>query len=295
MPTETSHDHPDVESTLEFAHTRAAAQKFFPYTFVGLVLGAFLTAPVGSVSASDRNPILGAAIIAISLLMLVLVVHRTRQPNVARIVLSRDGILFRDLSERLIPWSEVLDVGVARVNKPGDLISEEVTELVVSQSFLRAMKAGRWLIPSVIARSGEPSAIYISYFHTLPREAFHAAVLERWRAFGPNADSVAPPTRPASRDAPRHAVTAPLPAVGDTFVALLTTARLRDRLVIGLSCVGMAILLANHFGLWTTAGQIRAREEAAKLEAWKRDIEASRKATEEERRRWQERMDRAFR
>jgi hypothetical protein len=310
MPPEASHDLSDVDRTLEFAHTRAAAQQFFPYTFVGLLVGLFLMSPVGGVAGSARNPLLGAVIIALSLGMIALLAHRTRQPDIARIVLSRDGVLFRDLSERLIPWGAILEVDVTRVSKPGDLLSEEVTQLVVSKAFFRELKADRWLIPSVIARGGDASAIYISYFHTLPRETFHAAVLERWRAFGPQAEGVRQSDRFISTAPSRHVVpglaaatprgnsqsgSAPLPAIGDTFVALLKTASLRHRLVIGLACVGMAILFANHFGLWTTAGQIREREEAAKLEAWKRDIDASRKATEEERRRWQERMDRAFR
>lgn len=295
MPPEARQDFPDVEGTLEFAHTRASAQRFFPYPFIGLLVGLFLTTPVGSIAGSSRNPILGVAIIVLSLGMLVLVVHRTRQPNVARVVLSRDGILFHDLSERLIPWSEILEVGVTRVSKPGDLLSEEVTELVVSESFLREIKAGRWLIPSVIARSSDPCAIYISYFQPLPREAFHAAVLERWRAFGRNASGVAKPDRPPSRRVPTRLPSAPPPAIGDTFVALLKTASLRHRLVIGLACVGMAIVFANHAGLWTTAGQTREREEAARLEAWKREYDASRKVIDENQRRLKEQLDRAFR
>lgn len=38
MPPEARQDFPDVEGTLEFAHTRASAQRFFPYPFVGLLV-----------------------------------------------------------------------------------------------------------------------------------------------------------------------------------------------------------------------------------------------------------------
>ena len=302
----------NIHSTVGYSHSHDLARRALPFTFVGLLLGLFLMIPLDESPADRATTLPGAAILVVSLFMLGAAVYRRTQPSVPSIVLSPLGVLFRDISEKVIPWNEIREVGIAKVSDPRDFRSTTVTKLVVSQRFYKLLTGGKWHL-STVARDGDPSEIYMSYYHSLPFDAFHDALRRRWLAFsrhpegGRANEAFAETTAPTPPD---EVTSAPSPvqslARGGAIQRVSSFAGLRafaalaggsspgQILVIAASLLGIAALLTNQLGVWSTAAQERGRAKAAEWRAIEERYEASRKATDDEQRRTQDMWDRTY-
>jgi hypothetical protein len=298
----------DVDRTLEYSQSHDQMARALPIVLIGLLLGLFVLTPLDGSSVRSRDIVFATIIVAFTLVCLGAMAYRRAQPSVSSIVLSREGILFRDFSERIIPWGEITNVRIDKVSGSRDLFSTRVTAIEIPRSLHVALAQGRWS-DSVIAWEGDPSLVYISYFHSVPTEELHRAVLLRWHAFSRHARGLTLPLHIAEdaaryRDAPAPATArgygrsvvsrVPRYELLSTIAALFRGGSLAGRLTSLAAIAGVVALLANHAGLWSTAGQQRARVSAAEAKAWRLQMDAETKAREEERRRFDERMRRAF-
>lgn len=301
----------DIDRTVEYAHSHDLARKFLPFALFGVLLGLFMMTPLDAAEPRSRNFWAGALAIALSVLFFGIIVFRRSQPNRASIVLSPQGIVFRDISDKVIPWNEIREIGSKRVTIPRDVIGVKVTTLVVSERFLASLTQDKWL-DSAIASAGSPSEIYVSYFQPPPFAEFHAAVRLRWHAFSQHARGLPPTALPArnTNSSDRHAGPEPVgtPAGRSATVqrapsfeglralgALLRASSPAQVLMIMLALAGIGALLTNRMGFWSTDAQIRSRAQAAEMRAWRKKMDDEQKEREAEQRRFDERMKRAFR
>ncbi|MEQ1576337.1 MAG: hypothetical protein ABL894_01680 [Hyphomicrobium sp.] len=303
----------DVQRTLEYGQSHDLARQFFPVPLAGIALGLFLLNPLDGAEPERNVVLIGWASIGFSLAFLGIVIYRRTQPSRPSIVLSPQGVLFRDLSETFIPWDEILEFGIAKVSATRDFSSTTVTKIVVSQRFYESLTKGRWLEP-VVGQNGSPSEIYLSYYHTLPFEEFQQAVGRRWHEFsrhaggkpiaGSLADHDAAPSPIGHPVSGSHSPQAQqrLGAVqrAGTFgsfhalAALVRESSLGQRLVIAASLAGIVALLSNQVGLWSTAAQLSGRARAAEWRARQEQYDADIKATGDEQRRIDYNWDRTF-
>lgn len=309
----------DVRRTLEYAQSHDLARQALPVTIFGVLLGLFLMTPLDSAVTERRNAVVGGIVIAISLVFLGMVIYRRSQPSVPRIVLSPQGIVFLDVSRKVIPWNEIREIGVARVSETRDLVSTKVIKLVVSQRFYQSLTGGIRL-QSTVAAIGDPSEIYLAYNHDVPFEALQREVVCRWRAFSRHAgrpsetrEDVAAETREDVAaewpvDLPPHQVSsAQSPSRGGgviqrassfegtrAFGPLISTSSPGQFLAIVASLAGIAALLGNLAGLWSTDAQVRGRTKAAEWRQWQERHDANRKASDDDQRRTRDMWDRKF-
>ena len=303
----------DPRRTLEYGHSHDLARSFLPVTLVGVALGLFLMTPFDRAVADRSQALLGGAVVALALAFLGVVIYRRAQPNVPSIVLSPQGILFRDISASVIPWDEIREVGTAHVKASKELFSTKVTKIVVSQRYYDALSGGTWRA-STIAQGGDPSEIYLSHFHTLPFEEFQDAVRHRWQAFSRHAQGHAPQEAHADSHAIRphddrpRAVAAPQPTArgggvvqraasfpGLRALSAIIAGSSPGQLVANAAAVAAILaLLTNQIGLWSTPQQDRARTAAAKWRAELEKFNADRKATDDDQRRIREMWDRKY-
>lgn len=175
--------HDDIHRALDYGHTHRTARELLLGAVAVFAVGAFLITTNQGWKYDAKGLLLGCALVAAAAVAVVIAMRARRQPSVASIVVSPDGVLFRDFSDKIIPWREIRDVDTAEVRMIEEHFATRVTKLVVSQGTFRSLRR-RPTIDRRIAEDGEPSAIYLAYYHTLPFDEFHAAVLARWRAFG---------------------------------------------------------------------------------------------------------------
>lgn len=172
----------DIQQTLEFAQSHDTARGMLPFSLGALLLGTYLLVSYDGNQSSIEYLLLGGLSVAASAFGLAIYVFSMRRPAVASIVLSTEGVLFRDFSNDLIPWDEICEVGTAELSLVGEFSSTRVTKLVVSRRYFRSL--GLSSAPdSRIAKEGDPSAIYLAYYHRLPFDEFQTAVKARWQVY----------------------------------------------------------------------------------------------------------------
>lgn len=309
----------NVERTLEYGQSHDLARALLPYTLVGILLGLVLLTPLDAAEVDRKASWLGWTMVLLSLAILATIVYRRTLPSVPSIVLSPQGLLFRDMSETVIPWNEIRDVGIREISAARDLTSTKVTSISVSPQLLSQLTGGKWL-DSVVARDGDPSEIYLSYYRHVPFDEFQAAVRNRWHAFSRRAEGQTPPTPFAK------AVTAPSPEsvyrnTGETLakqpgrtpsvrraqsLAGQVSASLQamtglirgtspgQAVVIAAAVAGITALLANQAGLWSTERQDTARARAAEWRKHQEAFDRDRAATDAEQRRSAEQWDKTW-
>lgn len=276
----------DLHRPLEYGQSHALARSVLPGAVVGILLGLFLLTPLDSATLDRKSALLGGAALALSLAMVGVVIYRSSKPSVPSIVLSPAGVLFRDLSTTVIPWDEIEAIGTAHVRGRRELFSTKVTKLVVSQQFYQSLTGGVWQIGAV-GRAGDPSEIYLSYFHSVPFDEFQHAVRVRWQAFSRHAAS-ATRARQSTGSATNGTPDAVVAAGKEERTAPPVNSTPFQLLVIVASLAGIVVLLANHAGLWSTTRQVKARSGAVEWRAWQDKYDADRKATDAEQRRIEE-------
>lgn len=177
-----SSDFEDIQQTREYALSHHTARGMLPFTVGAFLLGSFLIVSHDGSQTGVNDLLFGGLSIAASLAGLAISVYKMRSPTVASIVLSPEGVLFRDVSDKPIPWDEIREVGTAEVSMVDEFSSKRVTKLVVSYHYLRSLGLSS-LPDSRVAEVGDPSTIYLSYYHSLPFDEFQTAVQVRWQAF----------------------------------------------------------------------------------------------------------------
>lgn len=88
----------DIMETCEYVHSHDSARGMLPLTAGAMVLGSFLIVSHDGSQSGIEDLLLGGVIVAASLAGLAIAVYAMRRPKVAHIVLSPQGVLFRDVS-----------------------------------------------------------------------------------------------------------------------------------------------------------------------------------------------------
>lgn len=292
----------DVEHSLEYGHSHEMARKSLPVPLIGVLLGLFLLTSFEGRILSAKHAFGGSLAIFLSLVYLAFIVYRRMKPNVPSIVLSPKGVLFRQFSESVIPWDEIQEIGVARISGYRDIFPTRVTKLVVSQKFFTAPKQSLWAT-SVIARDGDPSEIYVSYYTPPPFDEFQSAIRCRWQAFSihaaasasqPATRSVLPNPWPESRRDGRTVQRAESFAGVRALLSLVRSSSPSHLLLMSVLIVGILALATNNLGYWSTNAQREGREKAEEWRQWRRAQEAEQKAFDADQSRVRERFDRMF-
>lgn len=177
----------DIHKTLKYAHSHGNARRLLVAGFLALVAGTLVVASSEGWKTDSKGMLVGTAAIAGSIAALAYAVHTLRQPSRPNIVLSPDGVLCLDVSDKPIPWNEILDVGRAKVSPSGVHFYTKVTELQVSRSFFESLDLGPAPSHLIAVKgswsNGNRDIIYVAYHQWLPRDEFHEAVLARWKTY----------------------------------------------------------------------------------------------------------------
>jgi hypothetical protein len=296
----------DPKRTLEYGHSHEMATKALPWTLGAIAMGLFLMSePTGK--ADEKGWMLGALVIAIALAFLAALIYRRTQPSVPDLVVSEQGILFRSLSAKIIPWDEIRAVKRDLVSGTKDFLSTRVVRLEVSPQFYERLVEGRWL-ENVVGESGDPSAVYLAYHLDAPHDELYAAVHLRWRAFSRYGEAAAPAdTRSAYDNLPLAGSTARatprrgrvierassfegVRALGGLFAGGGIATTLGNVVALGL----IIALLSNILGLWATDAQLKGRAEAAKWKAWHEERDREQAQFDAEQKKIREKFDRMF-
>jgi hypothetical protein len=177
----------DIHKTLEYAHSHGNARRLLVAGFFALAMGTLVVISSEGWKTDSKAMLLGTVAVAGAIAALAYAVHTLRQPSRPNIVLSPDGVLCLDVSDKPIPWHEILDVGRADLSRSGVHFYTKVTELQVSRSFFESLELGTtpdYLIAVKGSRSnGNRDVVYVAYHQWLPRDEFHEAVLARWKSY----------------------------------------------------------------------------------------------------------------
>lgn len=307
----------DPKRTLEYGHSHDMARSALPWTLGAIALGLFMIFSVdgGSSSRDAKNALLGGIVIAGALLFLGVLVYRRAQPSVPSLVISEQGILFRLVSEKVIPWDEVRDVRRDKVRAGRDFLSTKVVRIALSPAFYERYTEGRWH-ESVTGESGSrDSAIFLAYYLNVPHEELYVAVRKRWLAFSHRAVGAAAEAIDALADSARTHHTRPLAGSGAGVTPRRNSVMQRASSFEGLAALGglvrgasfgqiagsvtalaiIAALLSNILGLWATEAQVKGRAEAAKWKAWQEQQDREQAAFDAEQKKTREKFDLMFR
>lgn len=304
----------DVKSTLEYGQTHDMARKAVPWTLGAIAIGLFiLSEPTGS-SSQTKDILLGVIVILGALVFLAILIHRRTQPSVPNLVVSEQGIIYRIVSDQVIPWGEIGNVTPAQVSASRDFFSTKVVRLEVSPAFYERYTQGKWL-DSTTGEGGNPSAIYLAYALDVPHEELLAAVSRRWRAFSLRAKDVAPVDAYTRSTAKSDAADDNRPLAGSRATASSRRSVMErassfeglhalvalfgggsfGRALINLAALGLILaLLTNILGYWATDTQLKRRAESAKWKAWQAERDREQREFDENQKRIKEKFDRMF-
>lgn len=284
----------DVNSTLEYGHVHRLARQVLIGALFALAVALVLLMSLDGRPAAGKQLLLGGGAMVVSLALIGVAIRRRMQPNLANIVISRSGILLRDVSEAVIPWREIQGVGLERVSHVRDLTSTQVVKLEVSPAFYQRYTRGRWF-DSVIGINGDPCEIYISYYHSLPVDEAHDAILRRWKYFKREAGSLYSDEELQPSESTVHSTVVPSPRAGairaavsagpiGALASLFKEQTLGERLAAFSALAVIGALLTNIAGVWSTAEQLRNRASHAEWQAKMQQFDADMKASDEEQR-----------
>lgn len=305
----------DVSKPLAYGYSHDIARKFLPLTLFGIALGLFAMMPIDGVMRRD-HALLGGLVIAVAIAFLMVLIYRRAQPNVAQLVITSEGITFRLVSEKIIPWDEIWAVGRDKVSGSRDFFSTKVVRLALSEEFYERYTQGNRLA-STVGTSGDPCAIFLAYDLDVPHGELYVATWRRWREFSRHAQgtSLAEPIEghvgiAAASSSENH------PLAGSGNLAATRRSRVIERAssfegmrgLFGLfrgasivqllgSATAIAIivtLLSNLLGYWSTEAQVKGREEAAKWKAWQAEQDREQREFDAEQKRVREKFDRMF-
>lgn len=304
----------DTRSTLEYGQSHDLARQFLPWSLGAIAVGLFLLMSLDGNDPDTEAKLLGGMAIAIGIAFLGVVIYRRTQPSVPGLVVSEQGILFRPISEKILPWDEIRDVTRDKVSAPRDFFSTKVVRLEVSPSFYERYTSGTWH-ESVTGESGDPSAIYLAYYLDVPHEELYLAVRKRWLAFShhaagalPELDLIYPAAVLPADDGRPLAGSATVGARRGGGVMQRATSFESLRALVALlhgsspgqllgtvaALAAIVAIVSNMMGVWSTPQQDRGRAEAAKWKNWQEKLDADMKKLDAEQKRIKDMWDREF-
>lgn len=146
----------NARPTREFGSSHALAWWLLPTALAFLLFGLSVLVVV---SGTDLH---GWALAGIGGGLLAVIAVRMAKPPVSAIVLSPEGLVFRDVSSKLIPWREIRAVEMGDVSIEGGLLSRRVASIAVSRAFFATLTSkGLW--PCEVVSIGEPTMIHLAY------------------------------------------------------------------------------------------------------------------------------------
>lgn len=304
----------DPKRTLEYGHSHEMARQFLPWSLGVIALGLFLLMSLNGEDLDGKAKLLGGVCIATGIAFLGVIIYRSTQPSVPGLVVSEQGILFRIVSEKVIPWDEMRDVARDHVRASRDFFSTKAVRLDVSPAFYERYTNGRWY-ESVTGQSGDPSAIFLAYYLDVPHEELYLAVRKRWLAFSHHAEGAAGEAIDAIEASASSYDSRPLAGSGAGVTPRRASVMQRASSFEGLAALGglvrgasfgqiagsvtalaiIAALLSNILGLWATEAQVKGRAEAARWKAWQEQQDREQAAFDAEQKKTREKFDLMFR
>ncbi|MGD9784715.1 MAG: hypothetical protein AB7E80_01380 [Hyphomicrobiaceae bacterium] len=106
---------------------------------------------------------IGLAPVGIGGGLLAVIAFRRAAAAVPAITVSSDGIVFRDVSSRMIPWREVRAVEIGSVREFSMPTSRRVVSVSVSRQFFATLSP-KTLWPDEVVSIGDPTVIHIAYY-----------------------------------------------------------------------------------------------------------------------------------
>lgn len=169
-------DDEDLHDTVAFGSSHGQAMSMLP---VALIMTLFGVAVM--VVAAD-SVLLGGAIAGLGGALLAVIAVRVAQQPKAAIVVSRDGLLFTDVSQQIIPWREIVAVEFNRVREISAPTKRRVVSIAVSRGFFATLSPKvAW--PDEVVWIGEPTWIHLAYYRPdVPVDELAALIRARRRA-----------------------------------------------------------------------------------------------------------------
>ncbi|MDP3546017.1 MAG: hypothetical protein Q8S29_07540 [Phreatobacter sp.] len=183
----------DPSKTLEYGHTHLRAARNLPQALALTALGIALITPFGDWPPDGMYfPALilggwGSGSLAYCL-------FRLAKPDRPTLVLSREGILHRLATDRVIPWSEVRGVRKQDVEVRAGLrlwgSHPGATAVTISKEGFNRLMQGRQLTQYLFGMGHFGAKGEVVDLYVFPKQAYAendellAAVETRWRAFG---------------------------------------------------------------------------------------------------------------
>lgn len=128
-----------------------------------LPAAGFLLLGLATVFSTAGIHLPGLALIAIGGVVLTVIAMRLSEPPAAAIEFGTDGIVFRDISTRLIPWREIRSVEISRVRERGAPVTREVATIAVSREFFATLSP-KTIWPQEVVSLGDPTLIHLAYY-----------------------------------------------------------------------------------------------------------------------------------
>jgi hypothetical protein len=117
---------------------------------------------------TDGTLLTGLGLAAVGLLLGIVVVVRLASPPVYAVTVAEDGLVFRDVSPRPIPWREIEAVEIRKVREVSAPTSRPVASIAVARSFFATLST-KTAWPGEVVSIGEPTWIHLAYYrHDVP-------------------------------------------------------------------------------------------------------------------------------
>lgn len=131
---------------------------------------------------ANNSGLLGGTIAGMGGALLAAIAVRVSQQPKSAIVVSRDGLLFTDVSQELIPWREIAAVKFNHVKEMHAPTTQRVVSVAVSRAFF-AKLSDKILWPGEVVSIGEPTWIHLAYYRPdVPVDELAALIEARRRA-----------------------------------------------------------------------------------------------------------------
>lgn len=140
----------------QFGSSHALAWRMLPPATFFVLFGA-------AVLVATTSVFVGSALVCIGGGLLALIAARLAGASVAAIAVSAEGIVFTDVSPRIIPWREVRAVEIGHVREVSNPVSRRVVSISVSHAFFSSLSR-KTLWPQEVVSIGDPTVIHIAYY-----------------------------------------------------------------------------------------------------------------------------------
>ncbi len=168
-----------AQQVLEFGSSHALARWALAPAAMFLLLGLGVL-----LVADDGAALVGWSLAGLGGMLLAVIATRLAQPPTAAIMLSPEGLLFRDVSSQVIPWREIRAVDIGEVREISAIVPRRVVSIAVSRAFFATLSSkSAW--PGEVVSIGEPTLIHLAYYRRdVPVDELAAIIKARRRSPG---------------------------------------------------------------------------------------------------------------